>query len=134
MSHDQDHGLTIATDEIPFKPVADGVEIRVVYADEESGVWTVMVHAKPGSVLPRHRHVSGTELYILQGAGEHPQTGAFKAGDYVLEPAGAVHEPLVHPEETMLIMRSAGEIAFLADDGATTLVLSAGMLKRLAAA
>ncbi|WP_420823736.1 cupin domain-containing protein [Streptomyces torulosus] len=47
---------SIATDEIPFKPLADNVDMRVVHVDEEAGSWTVMIRTRPGGVLPRHQH------------------------------------------------------------------------------
>lgn len=129
----QDLGRTIATDEIPYQPIADGVGLRVVHVDSTSGAWTIMIHMQPGAVLPRHKHLSHAEIYILSGAGEHPQTGAFKTGDYVIEPAQAVHEPLVQDEEMRLVMRSDGPVAFLNDDDSTAFVMDASMLSGLAA-
>ena len=125
----QDSGHTFATESIPFKPLADGVEMRVVHIDDEAQSWTIMIHANTDSVLPRHKHLFAAEIYILNRAGDHPQTGAFHTGDYILEPPGAIHDPLVHSEEVLLIMRSAGPVDFLADDGSTAFTMDAAMLR-----
>lgn len=127
-------GVTVPTDSIPFKPLADGVHMRVVHIDHATGAWTIMIDAKQGSVLPRHKHLSQAEIYIIQGGGHHPQTGEYNSHDYIIEPVNAVHDALVHAEDTLLIMRSDGPVAFLNDDDSTAFMMDAGMLTGFAAA
>ncbi|TSD94233.1 hypothetical protein FOS14_20975 [Skermania sp. ID1734] len=122
-------GHTIATEKIPFKPLAPGVHMRVVYLDADTGSWTIMIRGEKGSVLPRHQHLAQAEIYILAGAGNHPQTGEFRTGDYVIEPPNAVHDELVQQEEMLLIMRSSGPVAFLNDDGSTAFMMDVNMLE-----
>lgn len=126
-------GITIATESIPFKPLAEGVAMRVVHVDHESGAWTIMIDAKKGSVLPRHRHLSPAEIYIIRGAGTHPQTGAYAPNDYIVEPKDALHEELLHEEDILLILHSSGPVAFLNDDDSTAFMMDAGMLTGFAA-
>lgn len=130
MSHEA--GRTIATEEIPFKPLAPGVDMRVVHLDD-SGSWTVMIHSHPGSVLPRHQHLSQAEIFIIKGKGNHPQTGDYKEGDYIIEPADAVHDGVVFDVEVLMIMRSSGDVAFLNEDGSTAFMMNSGMLAGFAA-
>lgn len=126
-------GRTIATAEIPFKPLAERVDMRVVYLDESTGAWTVMIHAHPGSVLPRHQHLSQAEIFIIEGAGSHPQTGDYKQGDYVIEPAQAIHDAVVFDEKVLMIMRSAGDVAFLNDDDSVAFMMDRNMIRGFAA-
>ncbi|MFM8155285.1 MAG: cupin domain-containing protein [Actinomycetes bacterium] len=129
-----DFGRTIATEELPFKPLAPNVNMRVVYIDDSGPGWTVMINALPGSVLPRHQHLSQAEIYILKGKGNHPQTGDYKTGDYVIEPANAIHDAVLFEEEVLLIMKSTGDVAFIDDDGNTMFMMDKGMLTGFAAA
>lgn len=128
-----DPGRTIATDEIPFKPLADRVSMRVIFIDDATNAWTVMVHAQPGGVLPRHQHLSQAEIFILKGAGSHPQTGEYRTSDYIIEPAGATHDGVVFDQEVLMVMRSSGDVAFLNDDDSIAFMMNAGMLKGFAA-
>lgn len=127
-------GHTIATGEIPFKPLAEKVDMRVVYQDDATGAWTIMIHAHPGSVLPRHQHLSQAELFIMKGYGSHPQTGDYKEGDYVIEPANAVHDAVTFDVEVLLIMRSSGDVAFLNDDDSVAFMMDSNMVRGFAAA
>src|SRR3546814_4493710 len=64
-------------------------------------------------LLPRHKHLGPAEIFILKGAGVHPQTGAYAQGDYVSERDQAVHDELMFQEDTELLMISSGPSAFL---------------------
>lgn len=127
-----DVGRTIDTESIAFKPLAPNVNMRVVHLDD-SGSWTIMINALPGSVLPRHQHLSQAEIYILEGKGSHPQTGDYKKGDYVIEPANAIHDAVLFEEEVLLIMRSTGDVAFLTEDNNVMFMMDRGMLTGFAA-
>ncbi len=127
-----DVGRTIDTESIAFKPLAPNVNMRVVHLDD-SGSWTIMINALPGSVLPRHQHLSQAEIYILEGKGNHPQTGDYKKGDYVIEPANAIHDAVLFEEEVLLIMRSTGDVAFLTEDNNVMFMMDRGMLTGFAA-
>src|SRR3546814_17390770 len=66
-----------------------------------------------------HKHLGPAEIFILKGAGVHPQTGAYAQGDYVSERDQAVHDELMFQEDQELLMISSGPSAFLTpnDDG-----------------
>ncbi len=112
----QDAGYSIKTGELAWKPLAPGIEIRVIRRSEETGAYTIMLHAKAGSILPRHRHLAPAEFYVLKGQGVHPQTGPWAAGDYVYEHTGAVHDAFAFDQEIDLLMVSHGPIVLLEDD------------------
>ncbi|RDW76314.1 uncharacterized protein DSM5745_06306 [Aspergillus mulundensis] len=129
MHTDHDAGFTVQCSALPWLPLAPGVTIKVVKLVPESGEYTIMVHAEPGAVLPRHRHVDSAEIYVLKGSGAHPQTGAFVEGDYVSESKGAVHDPLPFDCETELLMLARGPSVFLADDGSDLYTMDVEMLQ-----
>lgn len=127
----QHGGDVIHTDEVPWLPLAPGVSMRPLRLDDASGAFTVMIRAMPGAVLPRHKHIGLSEIYVLKGESTHPQTGYTKPGDYISEHAGAVHEPLHFQEETILFMVSHGPSAFLNDDDSTAFVMDVASVRRV---
>ncbi len=73
----------------------DGVEMKPLYIDRESGLLTVLMRMAPGAVLPDHEHVKVEQTYVLEGRledKEGPETGlSVAAGEYVARPAGSRH-------------------------------------------
>ncbi|OJJ48591.1 hypothetical protein ASPZODRAFT_150787 [Penicilliopsis zonata CBS 506.65] len=133
-SEHHDGGDTINCNSLPWLPLAPNVWVRIVKMDAETGSYTIMVRAEPGGVLPRHRHLANAAIYIIKGNGAHPQTGAFKQGDFVTERDGATHEPLHFHEECELLMISDGPSAFLDDADRTLFLMDVPMLQGLQAA
>ena len=131
---DQNSGATIHCENVPWLPLAPGIGIRLLRLDADSGAFTVMIRGEPGAVLPRHRHLELSEIYIIRGTGTHPQTGYFQAGDYVCEQKGAIHDLLPFGEETVLFMVNQGPSAFLNDDDSVAFIMDVAMLEQLAAA
>lgn len=132
MGMDKDGGFVIDTDGMEWRTLAPGVGIKVLRLDKESGAWTIMIRSEKGSVLPPHRHMGLSEIYIIKGAGHHEQAGDFKTGDYVIEPDGAVHSPLFFEEEVVQIMVAQGPSAFLNEDGSTSFLMDVNMLSAFA--
>lgn len=124
-------GDTIHTDQMPWLPLAPGVEVKPLRLLEDSGAFTCMIHASPNSVLPRHQHLEASHIYIIRGKGQHPQTGAFEPGDYVFERKGAIHDAVVFPEDTVLFMVNDGPSAFILPDDSVAFLMDVPMLKEL---
>jgi anti-sigma factor ChrR (cupin superfamily) len=132
MELDKDGGIVIDTDGMPWRELAPGVGIKVLRLDRETGAWTIMIRSEKGSVLPPHRHIGMSQIYIIKGAGRHEQAGDFKTGDYVIEPDGAVHSPLFFEEEVIQIMMADGPSAFLNEDGSESFLMDVNMLSQFA--
>lgn len=126
-------GDTIRTDKLPWLPLAPGVRIKALRLEEETGEFTVMIHAEPNAVLPRHRHLEESHIYVVTGKGKHPQTGEFEPGNYVYERKGTIHEELKFEEETVLFMVNMGPSAFLGPDNSVLYKMDVAMLKQLQA-
>lgn len=134
MAHDYagGGGLVLETDKIAWRDLAPGVSIRVLRLDKAKEAWTVMIRSEPGSVLPRHRHLGLSEIYILDGGGHHPETGDFKTGDYIVEADGAVHSPLHFDQQVTQVMVAHGPSEFLNDDDTVAFVMDVNMLTNFA--
>lgn len=127
----QHGGDVIHTEDVSWLPLAPRVSMRPLRLDDHSGAFTVMIRAMPGAILPRHKHLALSEIYVLKGASTHPQTGYTKPGDYISEHAGAIHDPLHFEEETILFMVSHGPSVFLNDDDSTAFVMDVASVRRL---
>jgi len=77
---------------LPWEPTRfQGVEMKTLLIDRETGVLTALMKFAPGARLPDHEHVLIEQTYVLEGSllcGE----GECKAGDFVWRPAGSRHE------------------------------------------
>lgn len=116
--------------DLPWVPLAPGIEWQIYHADETAGCWTVRIHLHPGSVLPQHRHVGPSEFYVIEGEGNHPQSGDFKAGDYGYEPDGSVHTPVHAQKDIYLYMAMYGKGEFTNADGSVAYVADAAYLSK----
>lgn len=94
-----DAGYTVHTKSLSWLSLTPKVTIKIIKLVPSTGEYSIMVHAEPGGILPRHRHLESAEIYILKGSGAHPQTGAFVEGDYVSETKGATHDAVVFGNE-----------------------------------
>jgi len=76
---------------LPWKGTKiDGVEMKVLLEDPDTGLMTALVRFAPGAKLPPHEHVEIEQSYVLEGSLEDPE-GITTAGNYVWRPAGSRH-------------------------------------------
>ena len=68
-----------------------GVEISPLLTDPMRQTMTALVRMAPGAQLPRHRHVTDEQFYMLEGDG-YVQGQVLQAGDYYQAAAGTVHD------------------------------------------
>jgi anti-sigma factor ChrR (cupin superfamily) len=95
---------------------ADGNELMVLRISKETGAWSALVRAKAGQVNPPHTHVGPADFYVISGGFDY-RGGSARAGDWVYEPAGAVHEATSHPVDTVYLANVYGPVAFHGPDG-----------------
>ena len=67
-----------------------GVEVKILYQDEATGMLTVLTRMAPGSFIPLHVHTDIEQTYVLEGSLEDEQ-GAATAGNFVWRPGGNTH-------------------------------------------
>ena len=81
----------VEVDEIPWKPTpCEGVEMKVLVEDPETGLLTALFKWAPGAVLPMHEHVELEQTFVLEGSIVDDE-GEVTAGNYVWRPAGNRH-------------------------------------------
>lgn len=127
----RDQGVVFHSHDIPWVPVADGIEMKPLHTGDEFPTWTVLIRFQPGERLPHHVHLAPAELYILQGSGRHRATGDFGTGDLVYEHTGARHEPTLFHEETLVLMVSYGPCAVLQEDGSLDWLMDVDFFRAL---
>ena len=68
----------------------DGIDIKVLMDDPQTGLSTALFRWAPGSELPLHEHTAIEQTYVLEGSFEDEE-GIATAGNFVWRPAGSRH-------------------------------------------
>jgi anti-sigma factor ChrR (cupin superfamily) len=79
----------------------DGIEMKTLLHDEESGLHTTLVRMAPGSFLPDHEHVEIEQTFVLEGS-LADEEGEATSGNYVWRPAGSRH--VAHSPDGALLL------------------------------
>lgn len=120
----------LGEEDIPWVATDAGVEIKLVQADIELGLWIVRNRFTPGAVVQKHRHTGQVFGYTLSGAwkyAEYPDVN--RAGSFLFEPAGSEHTLTVlddNTEPTDVWFQIYGANLNLDDDGNVESVTDAG--------
>ena len=113
----------------------DGNEFLVLRISKETGAWSALVKAKAGQVNAPHTHIGPADFYVLSGGFDY-RGGSAREGDWVYEPAGAVHEATTHPVDTVYLANVHGPVAFHDGKGGFSYILDwravQGMVDRAA--
>lgn len=67
-----------------------GIDAKVLFQDETTGMLTCLFRWAPGAALPLHEHVEIEQSYVVEGSFEDDQ-GVVTAGNFVSRPAGSRH-------------------------------------------
>jgi anti-sigma factor ChrR (cupin superfamily) len=100
-------------------PGGGGNALKVLWVSEETGAWSALIRAKAGTVNPPHTHLGPADFYVISGSMEY-RGGFARAGSWVYEPAGAVHDTTSHPEDTVYLANVRGPIAYHDANGKIT--------------
>ena len=119
--------------ELPFVTFVEGLDIQLLQASVENGLWVVRTRFSPGVTLPRHKHTG--EVFAVTFAGawrylEYPDVNT--AGSYLYEPAGSVHTlhtPATNRETTDVWFAIRGANLNLDADGNIISVYDAGFIR-----
>ena len=92
----------VDVDSLPWKPTqCEGVEMKILLEDPETGLMTALFRWQPGAKLPLHEHVEIEQTYVLEGSILDDE-GEVTAGNYVWRPAGNRHEA-VAPDGALVL-------------------------------
>ena len=76
---------------LPWVPTRfQGVDLKILMEDQQTGLLTALTRFAPGAVLPDHEHVELEQTFVLEGSLEDDE-GVATAGNYVWRPAGSRH-------------------------------------------
>lgn len=85
-------GLTfVRASEQTWQPSAPGVATRRLFVDPVRATTTAIIRIEPGASLPRHRHLSTEQFYMLTGEAR-VDGEVVRAGDFYQAAAGTSHE------------------------------------------
>ena len=93
----------LGEEEIPWVDTGTGVELKLVQADIEAGLWIVRNRFAPGVVVQKHKHTGQVYGYTLTGAWMYAEYDYVnRAGSFLYEPAGSEHTLTVLDDNTEL--------------------------------
>ena len=89
----------------------NGNKFIILRISKETGAWSALINAAAGTVNAPHTHLGPADFYVISGGFDY-RGGSARAGDWVYEPAGAVHEATSHSEDTLYLANVYGPVAF----------------------
>jgi anti-sigma factor ChrR (cupin superfamily) len=69
---------------------ADGFMIKPLMEDEQAGLRTWLMKVEAGAFSPLHAHDEIEQIYVLEGT-FYDQDKTYRAGEYIVRAAGAMH-------------------------------------------
>ena len=82
----------VSVTQLPWeKTDFEGITVKTLLIDKETGLLTALMRMLPGAELPDHEHMLIEQTYVLEGHLVCPE-GECKEGDFVWRPAGSRHK------------------------------------------
>ncbi len=101
----------VRTNDQQWIDTGTGNQFKVLRISKETGAWSALIKAAAGQVNAPHTHLGPADFYVISGGFDY-RGGSARAGDWVYEPAGAVHEATTHPVDTIYLANVYGPVAF----------------------
>ena len=120
----------IGPDEAPWRTLAPGIDIKLLFSSNETGRWTVIIRGQKGSSFGRHKHYAAGEYFVIKGRMDY-RMGSAVEGTYGYEPLGAIHEETTFTDYTELYFTNFGPVLFLDDDDNVISILDNKFLESL---
>ena len=118
-------------DTLPWIPMIDGIDFKLLRTSAEVGTWTVILRCEKGSSFPAHKHLGAGEYYVITGEMNY-RAGTARTGDYGYEPIGVTHNGTTFTEYTELLFTNHGPVLFLDEEGNFTEALDYEAINKLA--
>src|ERR1700756_4845344 len=90
--------------------------IKMLRISSETGWFAALIKGRAGQVNPPHTHIGPACFYVIEGGFDY-RGGSARAGDWVWEPAGAVHPATSHPVDTISLANVFGPVLLHDKDG-----------------
>lgn len=96
--------IMINTAPIPWSPFPlPGTFFKLLHLDDDQGKASFILKIPSGCTAEVHKHLAAVEAYVISGGFTYEGEGSVRAGDYVYEPGGVVHEPAADGEEDLIL-------------------------------
>lgn len=133
----RDVGITslVVDTDIPWVTFVEGVEMKLLRINEQSGQFSMLNRFQPGFATPTHYHRGPVHAYTLSGKWRYLEYDwTARAGDYVYEAADTCHT-LVVPEDTeeptVVLFVVEAVLEFLDEDGELMFVQDAESIHQM---
>ncbi|MEE2662104.1 MAG: cupin domain-containing protein [Pseudomonadota bacterium] len=82
----------IKDEDVTWQPMSgfEGVEMKVLYQNENTGLFTGLFRLAAGATIPLHEHTDIEQTFVLEGTFQD-EDGIAHAGDFIWRPAGNRH-------------------------------------------
>ena len=117
-------------DDAPWRTMAPGIDIKLLFSSKETGRWTVIIRGQKGASFGRHKHYAAGEYYVIKGCMDY-RMGSAVQGTYGYEPLGVIHEKTTFSEDTELLFTNYGPVIFLDEEGNMESILDNEFLESL---
>lgn len=126
--------MMINVDRMTWAPFPlKGTFFKLLHLDDDQGKATFLLKIPSGNVAEIHKHLAAVEAYVVQGGFSYPGEGSVRAGDYVYEPGGMVHEPAAEGDEDLILFVVAqGPVQGVNPDGSPGGIIDNDLMYRFA--
>ena len=104
----------VRASEMEWKQTSEKSFVKILYTGKESGSWTVLYRWLKGYRAKPHKHLGGSHTFLISGK-LRVRDSVLKAGDYVYEANGMIHDETEALEDTDYIFVCTGPIVYFED-------------------
>jgi anti-sigma factor ChrR (cupin superfamily) len=98
---------------LAYEPFREGIEVHWLVKGGADAPSLAVLAYRPGAAVPRHRHVGGETIVVLDGA-QSDENGRYAAGAVVVNPPGTEHS-VWSDEGCVVLIRWDRPVALLGD-------------------
>lgn len=84
-----------------WRQLSEGVALRMLFQDPDSGYQVGLIRYDPGASVPLHLHTGDEHIYVLTGS-QQDERGLYSAGSYIYNPEGSQHS--IQSQEGCLVL------------------------------
>lgn len=113
--------LLVRASQMDWIPLPDDPQrsfIKVLWTGAESGSWAILGRSLKGASASPHKHLGFSHTFVISGSIK-VRDAIIKAGDYIYEANGMVHESTTFLEDTEYLFICNGPQLFFDENGFT---------------
>jgi quercetin dioxygenase-like cupin family protein len=97
--------VTVRADEGSWIKFEKGVQIKLLFSDPANQTVTTLLRMRPGSVIPRHKHIGVEQCYVISGDMVVGDT-QYTAGDFFVAMPDTIHETITSANGGVILIVS----------------------------